>query len=123
MADLKLVTKEEQLPKDLLDSNVRLFLCTTDTKLVATVLAVATTISTSLGPIMPKVVVPHFENSKKAEKVCTSVQKTVTFRTFHLCISSSCSSVKSVLCSILLLLAAIMQLCTCVANLFTVHWY
>jgi hypothetical protein len=82
MADIKLVTKEEQLPKDLLDPNVRLFLCTTDTKLVAKVLAVATTISTSLGPIMPKVLVPHFENSTKPEKVRLLLLNFVIFSSF-----------------------------------------
>ena len=37
MSDLKLVTKESQLPDNLLDPKTRLFLCTTDTKLVAKV--------------------------------------------------------------------------------------
>ncbi|KAG5180087.1 mannitol 1-phosphate dehydrogenase [Tribonema minus] len=56
-----LITKEEQLPENLLDPKTALFLCTTDTKLVNKVLAIATTVSTSLGPVMPKVVCPYFE--------------------------------------------------------------
>lgn len=61
IANVRLITKESQLPKNLLDPDTRLFLCTTDVSLVKKVFDIAQTLSTSLGPIMPKIVTPYFE--------------------------------------------------------------
>lgn len=60
LTDVKLVTREDQLPKNLFDPNTRIFICSTDQNLVSKVLKYAETVSTSLGPIMPKVIAPYF---------------------------------------------------------------
>jgi hypothetical protein len=69
---VRLVTKASDLPADLLDRETRLFVCTLDAELVGKVVAQATTVSTSLGPVLPKVIMPHFQkpNSGKFIYCC-----------------------------------------------------
>mmetsp|Transcript_14874 Transcript_14874/g.22144 ORF Transcript_14874/g.22144 Transcript_14874/m.22144 type:complete len:565 (+) Transcript_14874:232-1926(+) len=70
LSNVKLVTRVDQLPKNMYDPTTKLFVCSTDTNLVSKVIDMASTVSTSLGPIMPKVVSPYFNKPSNKYLYC-----------------------------------------------------
>eukprot|EP01084_Bolivina_argentea_P194711 334127_1 len=69
---VRLVVHSSQLPDDislLLAKDTRLFICSSDQDLVRRLVSLATTLSTSLGPVLEKVISPFFLESKTNEKI------------------------------------------------------
>ncbi|CAM9142225.1 unnamed protein product [Choristocarpus tenellus] len=64
---VKLVTSVEQLPEDLHAPGTKVFVCSIDPVLQGKVLAMADTITTSLGPVMHRVILPHFPDEVSEE--------------------------------------------------------
>ncbi|CAM9968692.1 unnamed protein product, partial [Chrysoparadoxa australica] len=68
LENVKVITSKDQLPSDLTAPGVKLFVCSTDKELVGHVLSQATSVSTSLGPVLERVVMPHFEKELPLEE-------------------------------------------------------
>lgn len=67
LTDVTLVTSEADLPEDLHAPGLKLFVCSTDAKLQRRVVNACDTLTTSLGPVMHKVITPHFDEEKSPE--------------------------------------------------------
>ncbi|CAM9613298.1 unnamed protein product [Ascophyllum nodosum] len=64
LTNVTLVTKMEDLPKDLYAPGLKVFVCSVDKDLQRKVVDACDTLSTSLGPVMHKVIMPHFDVDK-----------------------------------------------------------
>ncbi|CAN0029870.1 unnamed protein product [Laminaria digitata] len=67
LTGVTMVTSEADLPEDLYAPGLRLFVCSIDAALQRKVVDACDTLTTSLGPVMHKVIMPHFDVEKSPE--------------------------------------------------------